>query len=57
MDAVDTILREHTDSEGVAVYATSAKFKAFFEGVNYKFIQDVSVGNVNGALMVRYRDK
>jgi GNAT superfamily N-acetyltransferase len=57
MGAVDTILREHTDSEGVAVYATSAKFKAFFEGANYKFIQDVNVGKVSGALMVHYRDK
>lgn len=57
MAAVDTVLKEHTDSEGVAVYATSAKFKDFFEGANYKFIQDVSVGKVSGALMVHYRDK
>ena len=57
MAAVDTVLKEHGDSEGVAVYATSGKFRAFFEEANYKFIQDVTVGNVSGALMVHYREK
>ncbi|WP_114326482.1 GNAT family N-acetyltransferase [Candidatus Colwellia aromaticivorans] len=57
MAAVDTVLKEHGDSEGVAVYATSGKFKAFFEDANYEFIQDVCVGKVSGALMVHYRDK
>lgn len=57
MAAVNTVLAEHDDSEGVAVYATSGKFKAFFEDANYQFIKDVTVGNVSGALMVYYRDK
>jgi GNAT superfamily N-acetyltransferase len=57
MSAVDTVLKEHGDSEGVAVYATTGKFRAFFENANYEFIQDVSVGKVSGALMVHYRDK
>jgi len=57
MAAVDTVLKEHSDSEGVAVYATTGKFKAFFEDENYQFIEDVSVGEVSGALMVHYRDK
>lgn len=57
MSAVDTVLKEHGDSEGVAVYATTGKFRAFFENANYEFIQDVSVGKVSGALMVNYRDK
>lgn len=57
MAAVDTVLKEHGDSEGVAVYATTGKFRAFFENANYEFIQDVSVGKVSGALMVHYRDK
>ena len=57
MAAVDTVLKEHGDSEGVAVYATSGKFRAFFEDANYEFIQDVSVGKVSGALMVHYRNK
>jgi GNAT superfamily N-acetyltransferase len=57
MSAVATVLKEHGDSEGVAVYATTGKFRAFFENANYEFIQDVSVGKVSGALMVHYRDK
>ena len=57
MAAVDTVLKEHGNSEGVAVYATTGKFRAFFENANYEFIQNVSVGKVSGALMVHYRDK
>ena len=57
MSAVDTVLKEHGDSEGVAVYATTGKFRTFFEAANYEFIQDVCVGKVSGALMVHYRDK
>lgn len=56
MAAVNTILKEHSDSEGVAVYATSKKYKAFFNDVNYKFIKEVEVGNVSGSLMVYFRD-
>tara|TARA_R110000737_G_C14593847_1_gene488007 strand:- start:846 stop:1496 length:651 start_codon:yes stop_codon:yes gene_type:complete len=56
MAAVNTILAEHKDSEGVAVYATSKKYKAFFNDVNYEFIKEVTVGNVSGSLMVYYRE-
>ena len=57
MSAVNTVLEEHADSEGVAVYATSGKFRTFFEDSDYKFITDVTVGKVSGALMVHYRSK
>lgn len=56
MAAVNTILSEHKESEGVAVYATSKKYKAFFNDVNYQFIEEVEVGNVSGSLMVYYRE-
>ena len=56
MAAVNTVLEEHGDSEGVAVYATSGKFRAFFEDADYQFVNDVTVGKVSGALMVHYRD-
>ncbi|MBL4940203.1 MAG: GNAT family N-acetyltransferase [Colwellia sp.] len=56
MSAVNTVLEEHSDSEGVAVYATSGKFRAFFEDANYQFIDNVTVGKVSGALMVHYRE-
>jgi GNAT superfamily N-acetyltransferase len=57
MAAVNTVLEEHGDSEGVAVYATSGKFRDFFEDSDYKFVKDLTVGKVSGALMVHYRDK
>lgn len=57
MAAVNTVLEEHGDSEGVAVYATSGKFRAFFEEADYQFVKEVTVGKVSGALMVHYRDK
>jgi len=55
MAAVDTVLKEHTESKGVAVYATSGKFKTFFENSGYEFIKELTVGKVSGALMVHYR--
>jgi GNAT superfamily N-acetyltransferase len=55
MAAVNTVLEEHTDSEGVAVYATSGKFKTFFEDADYTFIKDLTIGKVSGSLMVHYR--
>ena len=56
MAAVNTILTEHKDSQGVAVYATTKKYKQFFTDVNYKFIKEVEVGSVSGSLMVYYRE-
>jgi len=55
--AVNTILEEHPDSEGVAVYATTDKYKQFFKEVDYEFIQELSIGTVTGSLMVHYRKK
>ena len=57
MAAVNTVLEEHGDSEGVAVYATSGKFRTFFEDAGYKFIKDVTIGKVSAALMVYYKGK
>lgn len=56
MAAVNTVLDEHPDSEGVAVYATTDKFKDFFNDVDYQTVKEVSVGNVCGAVMVHHRD-
>jgi len=57
MAAVNTVLDEHEHSEGVAVYATSGKFKNFFENVDYKLVEEVVVGNVSGSVMVYYQEK
>ena len=56
MAAVNTVLEEHGNSEGVAVYATSGKFKSFFEESNYKFVKELTVGKVSGSLMVYYKE-
>ncbi len=55
MAAVSTLLKEQPECEGVAVYATNEKYKAFFKDVDYQFIKEVEVGNVSGSLMVHYR--
>lgn len=55
MAAVNTILDEHPNSEGVAVYATSKKYQAFFKEADYTTVKEVAVGNVSGSLMIHYR--
>ncbi|WP_448213277.1 GNAT family N-acetyltransferase [Colwellia sp. MEBiC06753] len=57
MAAVNTVLETHPDSEGVAVYATNDKYRAFFNDVDYQLIKEVQVGKVSGALMVHYREQ
>jgi GNAT superfamily N-acetyltransferase len=56
MAAVNSLLAQDGQSQGVAVYATSLKYQQFFQDVNYQFICQVTVGNVSGALMVKYRE-
>ncbi|XPF95532.1 GNAT family N-acetyltransferase [Colwellia sp. RE-S-Sl-9] len=53
--AINTILEEDKDSEGVVVYVTTKKYQDFFNDVDYKTFSEVSVGNVSGTLMVHYR--
>lgn len=53
--AVNTVLEDHPESEGVAVYATSEKNRQFFEDVDYKFVDVVTVGKVSGDLLIHYR--
>lgn len=55
MAAVNTVLEEHPNSEGVAVYATSGKFKAFFKQVDYYTVKELTIGKVCGDLMVHHR--
>ncbi|GHE85258.1 GNAT family N-acetyltransferase [Thalassotalea profundi] len=56
MAAVNTLLDEHPDSEGVAVYATTEKYQKFFSGVGYQLVKNVTVGNISGSLMIHYRE-
>lgn len=56
MAAVNTVLEEHSNSEGVAVFATNEKYREFFKDVDYQFIKELTVGKVSGGLMIHYRE-
>lgn len=56
MAAVNTVLEEHSNSQGVAVFATNEKYREFFKDVDYEFIKELAVGKVSGALMIHYRE-
>jgi len=55
MAAVNNMLDEHPESEGVVVYATTDKYYKFFKDVGYDVIKDLQVGRVSGSLMVHKR--
>lgn len=55
MAAINTILEEDTESEGVAVYATTKKYSDFFKNVGYETVSELSVGHVSGTLMIHHR--
>jgi GNAT superfamily N-acetyltransferase len=55
MAAINTVLEEHPNSEGVAVFATNKKYQEFFNDVDYKKIKQLTVGKVSGSLMIHYR--
>jgi GNAT superfamily N-acetyltransferase len=56
MAAINSVLAEHKESEGIAVYASTGKYREFFNDGGYQFIKDVTVGHVTGALMLYYRE-
>ncbi len=55
--AVNTVLEENPDSEGVAIYVTSDKYRDFFQECDYQVVKEVTVGKVTGPLMIHYREK
>ncbi|MGB0937579.1 MAG: GNAT family N-acetyltransferase [Colwellia sp.] len=57
MAAVNTVLNEHPESEGAAIYATTGKYRQFFEEMDYKFVEQLDIGKVSGALMVYFKNK
>ncbi|WNC73734.1 GNAT family N-acetyltransferase [Thalassotalea psychrophila] len=56
MAAVNAVFEDETESEGVAIYVTSDKYKEFFKECDYDIIKEITVGNVTGPLMVHYKD-
>lgn len=51
--AVDSIVNENSDSEGVAVFVTKPQNQPLFDDDNYKVIDTIQVGDVQGTLMFR----
>lgn len=51
--AVDSIVNEHSDSEGIAVFVTKEQNKPLFDNDNYEALDDIAIGDVSGTLMFR----
>jgi hypothetical protein len=55
MGAIDSVVSESPDSEGVGVYVTVPKCKAFFMDGAYIFVEDCVVGEITGQVMFKKR--
>ncbi|MBN7821418.1 GNAT family N-acetyltransferase [Bowmanella yangjiangensis] len=51
MGAIDTLMRENVQSEGVAVFVTLPKCLGFFEDGDYDLVTELQVGRLSGHLM------
>ncbi|GGO72054.1 GNAT family N-acetyltransferase [Bowmanella pacifica] len=51
MGAIDTLMRENAQSEGVAVFVTLPKCLGFFEDGDYQLVEELQVGRLSGHLM------
>ncbi|ALS97751.1 GNAT family N-acetyltransferase [Lacimicrobium alkaliphilum] len=57
MGAVDTLVREDPQSQGVAVLVTLPKCLSFFEHGQYHHLSELQVGRIRGQLMFRDRSE
>ncbi|MFT2091620.1 GNAT family N-acetyltransferase [Paraglaciecola sp. 2405UD69-4] len=55
MSAIEGIMLEDQESEGVGMYVTLPKCLSFFEDGNYSMVEELAFGNINGHLMFRHR--
>lgn len=55
MGAVDSIVLEHPDSQGVGVYVTLPKCLDFFADGEYEMVEPLQVGKITGSIMFRPR--
>lgn len=53
LGAIDSVVDEVENSEGVAVFVTIAKHKAFFNDDNYQVVGQLSLSHVKGEVMFR----
>ena len=55
MRAIDSVLLEHRDSEGVGVFVTVPKYETFFSDGFYQKVAQVEIANKTGQVMFRPR--
>ncbi len=55
MGAIDSLLLESEDSEGVAVFVTVPKYQTFFADGDYAVVDNLSIGKIVGQVMFRSR--
>jgi ribosomal protein S18 acetylase RimI-like enzyme len=56
MSAIEGLMLEDPNSQGVAMYVTLPKCLSFFEDGNYNLVEELEVGRINGHLMFRPRE-
>ncbi|MFT6779577.1 MAG: GNAT superfamily N-acetyltransferase [Paraglaciecola sp.] len=56
MSAIEGIMLEDFNSEGVGMYVTLPKSLCFFEEAHYHLVEELEVGQITGHLMFRYRE-
>ncbi|MCC2614840.1 GNAT family N-acetyltransferase [Aestuariibacter halophilus] len=55
MSAIDSVMLEEPESQGVGVYVTLPKCLSFFEDGQYDHVGPLQVGNITGEVMFRPR--
>jgi GNAT superfamily N-acetyltransferase len=55
MSAIEGVMLEDPDSQGVGIYVTLPKCLSFFEDGHYNLVEELEVGNIKGHLMFRPR--
>ena len=55
MNAIDSVLIEDPNSEGVGVFVTLPKCLSFFKDGNYQLTQELEFGHITGHIMFRPR--
>ncbi|MFT5840051.1 MAG: ribosomal protein S18 acetylase RimI-like enzyme [Flavobacteriales bacterium] len=54
--AIEGIMLEDTNSQGVGMYVTLPKYLRFFEDGHYNLVEELEVGQIKGHLMFRPRE-
>jgi len=55
LGAIDSVVEEDEKSEGVSVFVTIEKHRAFFNDDNYQVVGQLSLSPVNGEVMFRLK--